>query len=119
MPEYNGRQINARSRKPEQHGPRRTSTKEEQGLTHQSSANTSGSMEGWAVKGSGAAAQTCDDKARTDKMHYTRPTWCIELGWALSRAIGGMPKCNDTAQESNTKQGEIALKETQGMTHQN
>ena len=62
MPEYNGRQINARSRKPEQHGPRRASTKEEQGMTHQSSANTSGSMEGWVVKGSGAAAQTCHDK---------------------------------------------------------
>ena len=62
MPEYNGRQINARSRKPEQHGPRQANTKEEQGMTHQSSANTSGSMEGWGVNGGGAAAQTCHDE---------------------------------------------------------
>ena len=85
-------QVHARSRKPEQHGLRRTSTKEEQGMTHQSSANTSGSMEGWASKGSGAAAQMCDDKARTDTMHYKRPIWCKELGWPSASCHRGHAK---------------------------
>ena len=68
MPEGSGTQGDARNRKPEQHGARRNSTKEEQGMTHPSSANTSGSMESRAVKGSGAAAQTGDNKAWTNKM---------------------------------------------------
>ena len=37
-------------------------------MTHPSSANTSGSMESRAIKGSGAAAQTGDNKAWTNKM---------------------------------------------------